>query len=309
MNRKLAPAMPQSSIPTTASLQLPAPAKLNLLLRVLGRRADGYHQLQTLFQLLDYGDTLEFFTRDDDKISIDAGDLDIPLENNLIYRAARALQRHCNCARGAHIKLHKVLPQGGGIGGGSSDAATTLLGLNYLWQCALSAERLAQLGGELGADVPVFIHGHTAWAEGVGEVLTPVITPGRHFLVVDPRHSVSTAAVFRHPQLTRDSAAITLPHLRNGHLDTNWLRRYAGNDCQALVESLCPQVRSAREWLQQFAEAQLTGTGSCVFAAFASRRAAESALAELPEKWGGFVATGVRESPLHQKLAKLAATT
>ncbi|MCW8125599.1 4-(cytidine 5'-diphospho)-2-C-methyl-D-erythritol kinase [Microbulbifer halophilus] len=286
---------------------LSAPAKLNLILRILGRRADGYHELQTLFQLLDFGDELRLELRDDNEISVDSGSLEIPLEENLIYRAARLLQRESGCGRGAHIVLQKKLPHGGGIGGGSSDAATTLLGLNHLWQCDLSLSRLAQLGRTLGADVPVFVRGRTAWAEGVGEKLVPVETPPRHYLVVVPDCAVSTAAVFGHPGLTRDSAAITLAHLREGRLDGRWLEQHFGNDCQALVERLYPEIRAAREWLQQFAQAQLTGTGACVFAAFDSATAAKAALAELPERWRGFVAAGVDESPTHRQLAKIAA--
>ena len=289
------------------SLQLPAPAKLNLILRILGRREDGYHELQTLFQLLDYGDTLRFALRSDGEITVDAGALEIPLQDNLIYRAARLLQQHAGCTNGAHIELDKTLPQGGGIGGGSSDAATTLLGLNHLWQCGLPLDTLAQLGGQLGADVPVFVRGQTAWAEGIGEKLTPVETEPRHYLVLSPGCSVSTAAVFSNPGLTRDSTAITLAHLREGRLDRNWLERHSSNDCQTLVERLYPEIGAAREWLQQFAKAQLTGTGGCIFAAFDSAQAAINVLAKMPERWSGFVAAGIQESPTHCELAKLVA--
>ncbi|MFC6632626.1 4-(cytidine 5'-diphospho)-2-C-methyl-D-erythritol kinase [Microbulbifer taiwanensis] len=290
------------------SFELPAPAKLNLILRILGRRPDGYHELQTLFQLLDFGDSLEFELLKDAEIGVDADNLDIPLQDNLIYRAARLLQQKSGCTKGAHIRLHKKLPQGGGIGGGSSDAATALLGLNHLWQCDLPLGELAELGRQLGADVPVFVRGRTAWAEGVGEKLTPVITEPRHYLVLIPNCTVSTAAVFGDPRLTRDSAAITLAHLREGQLDDSWLEQYSGNDCQALVEHLYPEIRAAREWLQQFARAQLTGTGACVFAAFESAAAANEALAELPANWHGFVAAGVQQSPTHSQLAKIAST-
>ncbi|WP_193161346.1 4-(cytidine 5'-diphospho)-2-C-methyl-D-erythritol kinase [Microbulbifer hainanensis] len=289
------------------SLQLPAPAKLNLILRILGRREDGYHELQTLFQLLDFGDLLDFELCDNSSISVDAGSLDIPLEDNLVYRAARLLQQESGCTKGAHITLQKKLPHGGGIGGGSSDAATTLLGLNQLWQCHFSLDKLAELGRQLGADVPVFVRGRSAWAEGVGEKLTPVAIEPRHYLVLVPDCSVSTAAVFGHPGLTRDSAAITLAHLREGRLDRDWLERHSVNDCQALVERLYPEIRAAREWLQQFAQAQLTGTGACVFAAFDSARAASDVLARVPDQWDGFVATGVNHSPTHVQLANIAA--
>ncbi|GAA5444163.1 4-diphosphocytidyl-2-C-methyl-D-erythritol kinase [Microbulbifer sp. NBRC 101763] len=296
-------------------LKLPAPAKLNLTLRILGRRADGYHELQTLFQLLDYGDELEFSARADDVISVDAGELDVAERDNLVYRAALLLRKEAKLAGeklpGAHIRLIKKLPHGGGIGGGSSDAATTLLGLNHLWRCNLPMDTLAELGRQLGADIPLFVRGHTAWAEGVGEKLTPVITEKRHYLVVSPGCEVSTAKIFHDSRLTRDSVAITLAALREGQLtetplSSEKLEAFSGNDCQALVESLYPEVRDAREWLEQFAPAQLTGTGSCVFTAFQTEQAAKSALARLPRKWQGFIANGIQVSPVHQKLAKLA---
>lgn len=295
-------------------LKLPAPAKLNLILRILGRRQDGYHELQTLFQLLDYGDTLEFSTREDGIISVDAGDLDVPEQDNLVYRAAQLLRREASFTGGklpgAHIHLTKNLPHGGGIGGGSSDAATTLLGLNHLWQCNLSVETLSGLGRQLGADIPVFVRGHTAWAEGIGEKLTPVATEKRHYLVVSPGCEVSTAKIFHDSRLTRDSVTITLAALREGQLtemplSSEKLEAFSGNDCQALVESLYPEVRDAREWLQQFAPAYLTGTGGCVFTAFQTEQAAQAALARLPRKWQGFIANGIQVSPVHQQLAKL----
>ncbi|WP_444900040.1 4-(cytidine 5'-diphospho)-2-C-methyl-D-erythritol kinase [Microbulbifer sp. SSSA003] len=295
-------------------LTLPAPAKLNLVLRILGRRPDGYHELQTLFQILDYGDSLEFSLRDDSVIRVDAGTLDVPEQDNLVYRAALLLRKNVQWQNkslpGADIRLSKKLPHGGGIGGGSSDAATTLLGLNYLWQCHLSIDTLAELGRQLGADIPVFVRGHTAWAEGVGEKLTPLCTEKRHYLVLAPGCQVSTAKIFSDSRLTRDSDAITLAALREGQLNetplsSKKLEAFFGNDCQELVESLYPEVRDAREWLQQFAPAQLTGTGGCVFAAFETEQAARSALARLPRKWQGFVAAGVQISPTHQQLAKL----
>ncbi|MCX2800716.1 4-(cytidine 5'-diphospho)-2-C-methyl-D-erythritol kinase [Microbulbifer thermotolerans] len=290
-------------------MQLPAPAKLNLFLRILGRRADGYHQLQTLFQLLDFGDVLEFERRNHKAVSVECDGLDIPLQDNLIFRAAQLLQQATGCDKGAYIRLQKNLPQGGGIGGGSSDAATALLGLNHLWDCGLTLEQLATLGRQLGADVPVFVRGRTAWAEGIGEILTPATTETRHYLVLMPDCQVSTAAIFSDPRLTRDSPAIKLAHLREGDLNSQWLERHSGNDCQALVETLYPQVREAREWLQQFAKVQLTGTGACVFGVFESKQSATEVFAELPGKWSGFVASGVQVSPTHRQLAKIASTT
>ncbi|WP_444929967.1 4-(cytidine 5'-diphospho)-2-C-methyl-D-erythritol kinase [Microbulbifer sp. SSSA002] len=298
-------------------LTLPAPAKLNLILRILGRRPDGYHELQTLFQLLDYGDSLEFSERSDGIISVDAGTLDVAEKDNLVFRAAQLLRQHAEPARqhslGAHIRLIKKLPHGGGIGGGSSDAATALLGLNHLWQCQLSIAALAELGRQLGADVPVFVRGHTAWAEGVGEKLTPVATEQRHYLVVSTGCEVSTAKIFCNSGLTRDSVAITLAALREEQanemqLDSEKLEQLSGNDCQQLVEKLYPEIRDAREWLEQFAPAQLTGTGGCIFAAFPTAEAALAAQAKLPKAWQGFTATGVLVSPTHRALAKISST-
>ncbi|PCO06157.1 4-(cytidine 5'-diphospho)-2-C-methyl-D-erythritol kinase [Microbulbifer flavimaris] len=291
------------------SLQLPAPAKLNLFLRILGRRPDGYHELQTLFQLLDYGDTLDFELRSDSGLSVEAPGVDVPERDNLVYRAAQLLQNTCGTAQGAHIRLQKRLPAGGGIGGGSSDAATTLLGLNHLWRCGLSVDELAKLGRQLGADVPVFVAGHTALAEGTGERLVPVRTAPCHFLVLAPDCHVSTAAVFGHPGLTRDSAAITLAHLRDRVLDSDWLQSHAGNDCEPLVEQLYPEIQATRQWLQQHARAQLTGTGACVFAAFPSESEAQEVLEQRPEGWRGFIAASVNTSPAHTALAKLTSTS
>lgn len=290
-------------------LQLSAPAKLNLLLRILGRRADGYHELQTVFQLLDFGDTLGFSPRNDGRISISCPGLEIPTENNLIYRAALLLKSTAgNSSAGADITLEKVLPMGGGIGGGSSDAATALLGLNALWKCGLDIDQLAELGRQLGADVPVFVRGHSAWAEGVGEELTPVCIESAWYVVLIPACHISTAELFSHPGLTRDSAAITLAALRDRELEKRWLSEYAGNDFQPLVEDLYPEVRNARSWLSQFGEAHLTGTGACVFAAFESEVTAREILARRPQGTDGFVAHGVNESPTHRQLAKFAAT-
>ena len=290
-------------------LTLTAPAKLNLMLRILGRREDGYHELQTVFQLLDFGDTLTFENSDDDRIHLHCPGVDVSPEQNLIYRAAHLLRQasgRTDC--GARISVEKHLPAGGGIGGGSSDAATALLGLNRLWQCGLDLDALAELGRQLGADVPVFVRGQSAFAEGVGERLTAVFIPPRWYLVLTPDCHVSTSALFSDPRLTRDSAAITLAALRDRRLNTHWLNEYAGNDFQPLVESLYPEVRNARVWLSQYGQAQLTGTGACVFAGFESQQEAQRVLAGRPEGWSGFVARGVDQSPTHEQLAKSAAT-
>jgi len=290
------------------SLRLSAPAKLNLTLRILGRREDGYHELETIFQLLDFGDELTFTPTSDGTIALQGPDLGIPPSRNLVYRAAEILQRHAGKpTSGAKILLEKTLPAGGGIGGGSSDAATTLLALNHLWQCGLDTEQLAELGRQLGADIPVFVHGHSAWAEGVGERLTPVAIERAWYLVLTPDCHVSTAELFSHPRLTRDSTAITLAALRDRRLTQHWLAQYARNDFQPLVEELYPAVRTAREWLSQYARAQLTGTGACVFAAFDSETEAQHLLNQRPAGIEGFVAAGINRSPAHEQLAKFAA--
>ncbi|TLM79584.1 4-(cytidine 5'-diphospho)-2-C-methyl-D-erythritol kinase [Microbulbifer harenosus] len=290
------------------ALTLTAPAKLNLMLRILGRRTDGYHELQTVFQLLDYGDTLTFSSTDSDTIELDCPGVDVAPEHNLIYRAALLIkQARGNNAPGVRISVKKILPAGGGVGGGSSDAATTLLGLNAVWRCGLDIDTLAELGRHLGADVPVFVRGYSAFAEGVGEQLTPVSITPRWYLVLTPDCHVSTGALFSDPRLTRDSAAITLAALRDRRLNTQWLDEYAGNDFQPLVENLYPKVRLAREWLAQFGQAFLTGTGACVFAGFDSEASAQHAFAKRPAGLRGFVARGVNESPTHRQLAKFAA--
>jgi 4-diphosphocytidyl-2-C-methyl-D-erythritol kinase len=279
--------------PTPARLVLPAPAKLNLFLHVIGRRADGYHRLQTVFQLLDYGDTIELQRRDDGKLVLHSAIDGVATENNLIYRAARLLLDAGHCAWGADIHLEKRLPAGGGVGGGSSDAATTLVGLNRLWECGLSKAELARLGLELGADVPVFVEGQSAWAEDIGETLTPVVLPRQWFLVVDPGQQVPTAAVFADKYLTRNTQPITLAAFRNPG---------GQNDCEPVTRRLFPVVGEMLDWLERFGTARMTGTGGCGFVAFSSRAGALSAGEQVPAKWRWFVAQGVNESPLYQAL-------
>jgi 4-diphosphocytidyl-2-C-methyl-D-erythritol kinase len=275
------------------SITLPSPAKLNLFLHITGRRPDGYHELQTLFQLLDYGDDLTLDTRDDGSITIEPALPGVRLEDNLIYKAARSLQEATGCVLGANIHLNKRLPMGGGIGGGSSNAATTLLGLNYLWRTALSIEDLAQIGRALGADVPVFVHGHTAWAEGVGDELTPLEMPQQWFVVLVPDCSVATAEIFCHKDLTRDNRAIKV---------AAFLEEGGKNDCQPVVEQLYPQVKDAVDWLSRYGPARLTGTGACVYCPFDTEQSAQKVLAERPKQLNGFVAVGANESLLHRRL-------
>ncbi|MCP8899110.1 4-(cytidine 5'-diphospho)-2-C-methyl-D-erythritol kinase [Gilvimarinus xylanilyticus] len=272
-------------------LQLLAPAKLNLFLHITGQRADGYHELQTLFQLLDYGDQLSFELRDDSQVTLTPELAAVPFEDNLIIRAARVLQRIAgHSLPGVDITLSKRLPMGGGIGGGSSNAATTLVALNHLWQLNLPKQRLLSLGAQLGADIPVFIAGDTAWAEGVGERLTPTKTPDCWYLVLTPPCHVSTAEIFSHKDLTRDTRPIKVAAFSQGG---------SQNDCEALVRKLHPEVDNALIWLKNFStSARMTGTGACVFASFNSERDAEQVLAQAPPQLSGFIAKSLQASPL-----------
>ncbi|NHN39267.1 4-(cytidine 5'-diphospho)-2-C-methyl-D-erythritol kinase [Pseudomaricurvus alcaniphilus] len=276
------------------ALTLPAPAKLNLFLHITGRRSDGYHNLQTVFQLLDYGDELHFETRADNQIQLRPEIPGLASEDNLVVRAARLLQQHGDSRRGANIELRKRLPMGGGIGGGSSDAATTLLALNQLWQLQLELDELAELGRQLGADVPVFVRGKTAWAEGIGEQLQALELEQKWYLVVAPDCHVSTARIFSHKDLTRDSSAITV---------AAFLEQGGRNDCEPLVRKLYPEVDFALRWLSQYGDARMTGTGACVYAAFANRADAIRVLEQLQPPLRGFVAGAVNQSPAHQLLA------
>lgn len=278
-----------------AILSLPAPAKLNLFLHITGRRADGYHTLQTLFQFVDYGDTLHFTPRDDGQIVLHADLPGVAAEDNLIVKAAKRLQAAANTTRGADITLDKRLPMGGGIGGGSSDAATTLVGLNQLWQSGLSTQQLADIGISLGADVPVFVHGKAAWAEGVGELLTPVELEEPWYLVVIPPRSVSTAEIFSDQRLTRDTLPITLAAFRE----------HGGrNDCLPVVAARYSEIRNTLILLNNYCEAKMTGTGSCLFGAFPNEREADKVRARLPATLRSFVAKGCNVSPLHQLINK-----
>jgi 4-diphosphocytidyl-2-C-methyl-D-erythritol kinase len=279
-----------------ARLTLPAPAKLNLMLHITGRRADGYHELQTLFQFLDYGDELSFALRDDGEVRLQTEIADVPHDSNLIVRAARALKEASGSPFGVDIWLKKILPMGGGIGGGSSDAATTLLGLNHLWQLGWDEDRLAGLGLKLGADVPVFVRGHAAFAEGIGEILTPVTPEEPWYLVLVPQVSVSTAEIFSDPLLTRDTPPIKVRPVPKGN---------SRNDCLPVVTRRYPEVGNALNLLGKFTEAKLTGTGSCVFGAFPNKAEADKVSALLTETLTGFVAKGANISMLHRKLQAL----
>ncbi len=268
----------------------PAPAKLNLFLHITGRREDGYHLLQTVFQFLDFGDRLRFCLREDGIIRRGSDLPGVAAEEDLVIRAARLLQQTAGIEQGVEIHVEKRLPMGGGLGGGSSDAATTLVALNRLWGCHLTESALARLGLQLGADVPVFIHGRAAWAEGVGEALVPVALPQPWFVVLCPPVTVSTAEVFSAPQLRRDCPPITIrDFLAGGPVE---------NVCERLVRKQYPEVDRALHELAAFAPARMTGTGACVFAAFENEAGARQAYGELAHAWTGFVARGCNQSPL-----------
>ncbi len=273
----------------------PSPAKLNLFLYITGQRPDGYHELQTLFQFLDYGDELVITANDSGQITITPQIEGVKNEDNLIFKAAIALQEKTGCSLGADIELTKILPMGGGIGGGSSNAATILVALNYLWKTDLSDDELAEIGLKLGADVPVFTRGFAAFAEGVGEQLTPVNTEEKWYLVVRPDVSIATKDIFCHPDLTRNTPKRDLLTL----IDTSY-----ENDCEKIVRLLYPEVDKQLSWLLQYAPSRLTGTGSCVFAEFLSQNDAENVLTKLPDTVSAFVAQGRNISPLKETLAK-----
>jgi len=267
----------------------PAPAKLNLFLHIVGRRADGYHLLQTVFQLLDWGDTVRLRPRDDDAIVRVSGLADVPPEQDLAVRAAIELRRASGTTRGVDIAIDKRIPAGGGLGGGSSDAATVLVALNALWKTGLSQDHLAQIGLTLGADVPVFVRGQSAWAEGIGEKLTPFELPPRHFVIVDPHVHVRTADLFRAPDLARDTPPLTLSGYLSG-IDTC-------NVFAPVVRARFPQVAAALDWLGGYGDARLSGSGGCVFAMLDASTALQ-AVHDCPAQFAAYHATGVNRSPL-----------
>ena len=267
----------------------PAPAKLNLFLHITGRRPDGYHELQTLFQFVDYGDALRFSVTDDGivrRCEVLAG---VSEAEDLTLRAARLLQAETGCTRGVDIHIDKRLPMGGGLGGGSSDAATTLVALNHLWALNLSEHRLATLGLSLGADVPVFVRGRAAWAEGVGDRLEPVALPEPWYVILQPDAHVATAALFADPRLTRDLRPIKI---------RDYLAGGGQNVFEPLVRAAYPDIDAALEWLSGRAEARMTGTGACVFAAFEHESQARDVAEQAAGRWRAIVARGCNRSPL-----------
>jgi 4-diphosphocytidyl-2-C-methyl-D-erythritol kinase len=272
----------------------PAPAKLNLFLHITGRRSDGYHLLQSVFQFLDHGDTLHFEPRTDDRIRRVTDLAGVPEEKDLVVRAARLLQEATGYRGGVDIVVEKRLPMGGGLGGGSSDAATVLVALNHLWRLGLAEDRLAELGLRLGADVPVFVRGRAAWAEGVGEHLTPVEgLPEPWFVVLVPPVHIATAELFNDPDLTRNCPPLKIRDFLHGQ---------GGNVFEPVVRRRYPGVAMALDWLGEKGPARLTGTGACVFAPFASEEQARAVLAARPASLDGFVAQGRNRSPLRDRL-------
>lgn len=277
-------------------LTLSAPAKLNLFLHITGQRADGYHELQTIFQLLDYGDTLTFTPKSQGQASLTCNNPDLTGEDNLILKAVRLLEAHCGKALPVDIHLKKVLPMGGGIGGGSSDCATTLLAMNYLFELKLTNDQLIELGSTLGADVPVFVKGQTAWAEGIGEKLTPIEVPVKSYVVLHPDVHVSTPELFRHRELTRNTPISKIrPALANeGH-----------NDFEPLVRKLYPDIEGAFKAAMPFGLARLTGTGACLFLEASDNEDARNKLnaiqADNPTI-SGFIAQGIQTSPVFGQL-------
>jgi 4-diphosphocytidyl-2-C-methyl-D-erythritol kinase len=296
--------MSAGNVPLTASSResWPAPAKLNLFLYITGRRPDGYHNLQTLFQFLDYGDTLTIETNASGQIALLTPVVGVKEEDNLVVRAAKLLQQQATlrgtlpAQAGASIAIEKRLPMGGGLGGGSSDAATVLVALNHQWQTGFTLSELADLGLSLGADVPVFVEGFAAFAEGVGEKLTPVSPAEKWYLVVHPGVNISTPAVFTDPELIRTTPAREISELLSAEFR---------NDCEPVVRKRFREVEQLVSWLLEYAPSRLTGTGACVFAEFDTESAARQVFELTPKAWQSFVARGVNVSPLHRHLSTL----
>jgi len=272
----------------------PAPAKLNLFLHITGRRPDGYHLLQTVFQFIQLVDEIDFTVLESDTVQRSSTMPGVSVDDDLVIKAARKLKDETGCKHGVDINVKKIIPAGGGLGGGSSDAATTLVALNELWQTGLSTEELVSTGLSLGADVPVFIHAHAAWAEGVGENITPIEPDENFYLVVHPGCSVATETVFYASDLTRNTPPITI---------RDFLDRGGVNDCESVVRKNYSEVARALDWLGEFAPAKLTGTGACLFAPFSDEQDAAAVKDKLPVNWQGYVVKGMNKSPLLERLA------
>ncbi len=273
------------------ALSFPAPAKLNLFLNILNRRDDGYHNIQTVFQFINFCDELHFSLSDTGEITFHSEQFKISPERNLIVRAATLLKGKTNTPLGAHIHLEKKLPIGGGIGGGSSNAATTLVALNQLWQTGLSQKELITLGAKLGADVSIFIHGEAAYAAGIGNEFSPIALPEPWYLILMPPVSVSSAELYANPQLTRDNQPITI---------SDFLNQGGHNSFEAIARKLYPEISDTLDWLSQFGSAKMSGSGSTVFASFDEKDQAETVLKQIPDRIKGIVAKGCNQSPLYQ---------
>ena len=286
------------NVPLNSKTTWPCPVKLNLFLQFIGQRNDGYHLLQSYFQLLDFGDDLEIALNDSGKITFSCDDLSLNSSDNLVVAAAKKLQSESHTPYGAHLHLVKRSPIGGGVGGGSSDCATTLVALNHLWQCHFSLEQLASFGQTLGADVPIFVRGQSAFVEGIGEIITPYQLPSAYFLVIQPACHISTHEIFSNPLLTRNSKAITIRDL-----ETLGLPFKGFNTMQPLVVEQNKQVSEALDWLKQHSSnARMTGSGSCLFSVFDNQQEASKIAALCDPSWQVFVARGVNQSGLHTKL-------
>lgn len=283
-----------------SSLNLPAPAKINHFLHVCGRRPDGYHNLQTVFQFLEIADELVFELRNDGMLDLTTAFAAIPAQDNLIIKAANALKQASGTRSGVNISIQKKLPMGAGIGGGSSNAATTLVALNRLWQVGLSRNELKAIGMKLGADVPVFIHGHSAWAEGIGERLSDLDLEEKWYLLLFPSCHVSTASIFSHSDLTRDTKMMKIAAFLEQGNSSNF-----HNDCENLVRKLYPEVDEALTLLSTYSNARMTGTGACVFASFNTQEEAQVVAAKMPGNMNLVVSKSVNQSPLYTALSSV----
>lgn len=268
-----------------------APAKLNLFLHITGRRSNGYHELQSIFQFISYYDELYFSVTENGEIHRTSELPGVNEESDLVVRAARLLQRETGNRRGANIRVNKNIPMGGGLGGGSSDAATTLIALNKLWNTKLTKQTLCSMGLQLGADVPVFINGVAAWAEGVGEILSPVDVPEPWYVVISPNVHVNTGEIFSAPELTRDKHVIKIRGFLDGETE---------NVCEPVVKKRYPAVAKALDWLAEYAPSRMTGTGACVFAAFDTEAQAKSCCEKVPKEWHAIYAKGMNTTPLEK---------
>ena len=298
------------------AVELPAPAKLNLFLHVVGRRPDGFHELQTVFQFVDLADRVCIAPREDTRLRRIGSIPGVPEADDLVIRAARMLRAEAGIEKGADIAVEKRIPLGGGLGGGSSDAASTLVGLNWLWNLRMDTDRLAGLAAGLGADVPVFVRGLAAWAEGVGERLVPLALERPWYVLIVLPLAVSTAEVFRAPALTRNTPRIRMNDLLGGGsgapdspVRIERLLAAARNDCEPVVREMHPRVGEAIDWLSRYSRARMTGTGATVFAPFGSRRRAVEVAGAVPAPWRGVVARGLNRSPLLDAAVEVAART